>query len=310
MAKIMVTGANGLFGVNFCDRASEANEVLGLVRGVDFHPPYRTERVDLFDGAAFGRTLDNFKPDLIVHTAAMADLEQCENQPDAAWSVNAELPGMLSTLAYQRGIKFIHLSTDAVFTSDSEHYFTEEDEVDPASVYTRTKYAGERAVLQAHPGALIARINFFGWSVSGTKSLAEFFFNHLSAKKACFGFTDVHFCPLFVNDLIDLLLLAADRGLKGVYHFSGSEVLTKYDFGLAIAKEFGFDPSLISPKSVELSTLTAKRSHNLRLSNHKLSTDLKLIIPGVSTGIHGFYTQYQQGYPQKIQTYQQVEKRS
>lgn len=310
MAKILITGANGLLGVNFCDRASLGHDVLGLVRAEGFHPPYPTARADLFDEQAVGKVLDTYKPNIIVHTAAMADLDQCEKHPETAWKANADLPGKLSTAAYARGIKFIHISTDAVFTSDSDHVFNENDEVSPVSVYARTKYAGERSVLNANPDALVARVNFFGWSISGSRSLAEFFYNHLSAKKACSGFTDVYFCPLFVNDLTDMVLLAAERGLKGLYHVTGSEILSKYDFGVTLAKEFGLDPSLISPKSVELSTLTAKRSNNLRMSNHKLSTDLNMSIPGVSTGIHGFYTQFQQSYPQKIQTYQQVERRS
>ena len=86
----------------------------------------------------------------------------------------------------------------------------------------------------------------------------------------------------------------------------GSEALSKYEFGVRIARQCGFDEGLIRPISVEQSELTAKRSHNLRLSVHKLSTDLGQPIPGVSTGIEQFYTQAQQGYPQKMRSYQQV----
>jgi dTDP-4-dehydrorhamnose reductase len=73
-----------------------------------------------------------------------------------------------------------------------------------------------------------------------------------------------------------------------------------------IARQFGFDEGLIRPISVEESGLKAKRSRNLRLSVQKLSTDLGMEIPGISTGIKKFYTQYSQGYPQKIRSYQQV----
>lgn len=306
MAKILVTGANGLLGVNFCEHASKKHSVLGLIRSEGLNLPYPTERMDLFNEQAFGRIIDSYQPDAIIHTAAMANLDQCEKDSETAKIVNGKLPGKLSTIARSRGVKFVHISTDAVFTSSTEKVFTESDDVKPLSVYAKTKYAGECSVLEANPEALVARVNFFGWSIFGDKSLSEFFFNHLSAGKACFGFADVHFCPLFVNDLADLLLLAIERDLKGLYHFNGSDLLSKYDFGVAIAREFGYDPSLISPRSVELSTLTAKRSNNLRLSNHKLSTDLGITIPGVYTGISDFYTQYQQGFPQKIRSYQQI----
>jgi dTDP-4-dehydrorhamnose reductase len=81
--------------------------------------------------------------------------------------------------------------------------------------------------------------------------------------------------------------------------------MSKYQFGVAVARKFGLEEGLIDPKSVISSNLTARRSHNLWLSTHKLSTDLGCEIPLFSTGLDEFYTQYQQGYPQKIRGYQQ-----
>jgi dTDP-4-dehydrorhamnose reductase len=81
--------------------------------------------------------------------------------------------------------------------------------------------------------------------------------------------------------------------------------MSKYQFGVEVARKFELRESLIDPKSVLSSSLTARRSHNLWLSIHRLSTDLGCEIPLFSTGLDEFYTQYQQGYPQKIRSYQQ-----
>jgi dTDP-4-dehydrorhamnose reductase len=81
--------------------------------------------------------------------------------------------------------------------------------------------------------------------------------------------------------------------------------MSKYQFGVEVARRFALNAALISPQSVESASLTAKRSHNLWLSTHKLSTDLGHEIPAFSTGLAEFYTQLQQGYPQKIRSYQQ-----
>jgi len=151
----------------------------------------------------------------------------------------------------------------------------------------------------------VARVNFFGWSLSGTRSLSEFFYNHLSSGDQANGFTDVWFCTMFVGDLGTTLIQMLEKGLSGLYHVVGSEAITKYEFGLRVARQFGFDEGLVRPISVEESGLTARRSHNLRLSVHKLFTDLGIEIPGVSTGIEKFYTQLQQGFPQKMRSYQQ-----
>jgi dTDP-4-dehydrorhamnose reductase len=102
-----------------------------------------------------------------------------------------------------------------------------------------------------------------------------------------------------------MLLRMLEKGLSGLYHAVGSDALTKYDFGVRLARRFGFDETLITPISIERSDLTAKRSPTLRLSVHKLSASLGAEIPGVSTGLDRFYTQFQQGYPQKIRSYAQ-----
>ncbi len=82
--------------------------------------------------------------------------------------------------------------------------------------------------------------------------------------------------------------------------------MSKYQFGVEVARKFSLRDSEISPKSIHASSLSARRSNNLWLSTHKLSTDLGEVMPEFSTGLDEFYRQYQQGYPQKIRGYQQA----
>ncbi|HEY5983183.1 MAG TPA: sugar nucleotide-binding protein, partial [Anaerolineales bacterium] len=153
---------------------------------------------------------------------------------------------------------------------------------------------GERAVQAANPQAIIARVNFFGWSLTNRRSLGEFFVNNLSEGRNVSGFTDVIFCPMWVNHLAQTLLEMLEKDLHGLYHVVGAQAMSKYQFGVEVARKFGLRESLIQPQSVERSELTAKRSHNLWLSTHKLSTALGHEIPNFSTGLDGFYTQFQQ----------------
>lgn len=304
--KILVTGASGLLGLNLCLANWDSHTLLGLDRGKLANTPFELIRADLDDPAAASRLIETIKPDAIIHTAALANLEKCEADPQTAHFLNAEVPGLLSESCAKNSIQLIHISTDAVFDGTKTGIYTETDTPNPLGVYSATKLQGEINAVSANPRAVVARVNFFGWSLSGTRSLSEFFYNKLSAGEQCNGFTDVYFCPLFVGDLAATLMRMLDKGLSGLYHVVGSEALSKYDFGQRIARQFGFDPALVLPKSVEESGLIAKRSHNLRLSVHKLSTDLGQSIPGVSTGIEQFYTQAQRGYPQKMRSYQQM----
>ncbi|MDX9990767.1 MAG: NAD(P)-dependent oxidoreductase [Anaerolineales bacterium] len=304
--KILISGASGLLGLNLCLMNWDSHILLGLDRGKLDGTPFALIHATLDDPAAASRLIDTLKPDAVIHTAALANLEKCEADPQAARYLNGEIPGILAESAARASVRFIHISTDAVFDGTKDGIYTEADAPSPLGVYSATKLLGEQNVLSANPAAIVARVNFFGWSLSGTRSLAEFFYNKLSAGQPCNGFTDVYFCPLFVGDLAAILVRMLEKDLAGLYHVVGSESLSKFDFGVRIARQFRFDEKLVQPQSVEKSGLTAKRSHNLRLSVHKLSTDLGLPIPGVSTGIEQFYTQFQQGYPQKMRTYQQI----
>jgi dTDP-4-dehydrorhamnose reductase len=241
----------------------------------------------------------------VINCAALTNLEECEKHPGQAKILNIHLARDLAEDCMKRKIKLIHLSTDAVFDGTKQGAYTEEDEPNPQNIYAQTKLAGEQAVRDAYPQAIIARVNFFGWSMSGRRSLAEFFFNNLSEGRNVNGFTDVIFCPMWVTDLSRILIRMLENNLSGLYHVVGSQAIDKYRFGLEVARRFGLPENLILPLSVEDSDLTAKRSHNLWMSIHKLSTDLGREIPDFSTGLDEFYTQFQQGYPQKIRSYQQ-----
>ena len=303
--KLLITGASGLLGINLAMEAMREHEVVGVDRGRLQSAPFPVIKTNFFNSRAFDETLDSTMPDWVINCAALANLEECEKHPDQAKILNVDLPRELAEACAKRNTKFIHLSTDAVFDGTKEGMYTEDDEPSPPGVYSQTKLDSEYAVQEANPNAIIARVNFFGWSLSGHRSLSEFFVNNLSEGKNVYGFTDVIFCPMWVTHLAQTLIAMLEKDMHGLYHVVGAQPMNKYQFGVEVARKFGLRESLIEPQSVEKSSLTAKRSHNLWLSIHKLSTDLGRAIPDFSTGLDGFYTQHQQGYPQKIRGYQQ-----
>jgi len=305
MARILITGASGLLGLNLALAAQAEHTVIGADRCTLTGLPFEQACTDLLEPGTVDRLLDSLRPEGLVHCAALADLEACEADPDLARRLNAGLPADLAAACRERGVKMIHISTDAVFDGSKDGLYREEDAPNPLSLYARTKLEGEQAVLAVNPAAVVARVNFFGFSPGGRRSLAEFFVNNLTERTPVKGFTDVVFNPTFVGDLAGLLLAMLAKGLHGLYHSVGADVISKYAFGVAIARRFGLDERLISPDSVDRSGLTARRAHNLGLDTHKLSTALGIALPAFSTGLDRFYTQHQQGYPQKIRSYQQ-----
>ncbi|MCK4897562.1 MAG: SDR family oxidoreductase [Anaerolineales bacterium] len=299
--RILVTGASGLLGLNLALEAAKDHEVFGTVKDHAITTDaFSVLQTDLLVPGAVERLLDKTKPDWIIHCAALANVDACEANPALARQLNSELPKKLATYVGRGGARLVHVSTDAVFDGQRGDY-TEEDLPNPLSVYAQSKLDGERAVAEANPRAIIARVNLFGWSLTGKRSLAEFFFYNLSAGKRVMGFTDVYFCPLLANHLARVFLKMLASDLNGLYHVVSRDCFSKYDFGMMIAQRFDLDESLITPSSVEGAGLKAARSPKLTLRTDKLTQDLCEPPPGLSTGIEHFYTLYQQGYPQKIQ---------
>jgi dTDP-4-dehydrorhamnose reductase len=303
--KLLIPGVSGLLGINLAQEVMGEYEVVGIDRGKLKNAPFSVLHQDLSNALAIEKILDSEKPNYLINCAAIANLEDCEDNPSLAKQINVDVPRQLARACKTRNIPFVHISTDAVFDGEKDDFYTEDDKPNPLNVYAKTKLEGEWAVLTENPEAIVARVNFYGWSLNGKRSLAEFFVNNLLNNKSMSGFTDVLFCPMLVNDTARTLIKMLKKELKGLYHLVGPHAMSKYQFGVEIARKFKLKESEITPKSVSFSGLIAKRSNNLSLSTRKLSTDLGESLPEFSTGLSEFYTQYAQGYPQKIRSYQQ-----
>lgn len=305
MTRILVTGVSGLLGINLSHEMMREYDIVGVDRGKLVNAPFKIWKADLLDPGAVDAILNSVRPNWLINCAALADLEACENTPYLARALNTDLPAQMAKACRSRDISFAHISTDAVFDGEKDGFYTEGDSPNPLGVYSQTKLDGERAVLNENKNAIVARVNFYGWSLSGKRSLAEFFHHNLTNNKSMSGFTDVIFCPMFVNHTARILIKMLEKNLSGLYHLVGTQAMSKYQFGVEIARKFSLQEGEISPKSILASSLTARRAHNLALSTHKLSTDLGETLPEFSTGLDEFCTQYKQGFPQKIRGYQQ-----
>lgn len=305
MARLLITGASGLLGINLASETMSQHDIIGVDRGKLSNAPFQMIQEDLSDLSSIEPLLDAVRPAWLINCAAIADLDFCEEHPEHAKLLNTEMPAVLAKACKKRGISLVHISTDAVFDGQKDGFYSEQDQPNPLNVYAKTKYESELAVAAENPSAIIARVNFYGWSLSGKRSLAEFFYNNLTNNKSMSGFTDAIFCPMLVNHTSRILVKMLTQGFTGLYHLVGQQSMSKYQFGVEIARKFSLREAGISPRSIHTSSLTAKRSHNLSLSTAKLSTVLGESFPDFSTGLAEFYTQFEQGYPQKIRSYQQ-----
>ena len=306
MKRILVTGASGLLGLNFCYFLHRKYQVIGIANHTQlFGVPFDLIARDLLAEDP-GNLLDDIQPDVVLHCAAMANIDQCERFPVEAEALNSIYPGKLSGAAAKRKIKFVHISTDAVFDGEDCGLsgYREDDKPNPISRYAETKLHGEENVLAENPDALVARVNFYGWSTSGSRSLVEFFYNNLSAGRAVNGFRDVYFSTLYVHQLVDVLDEMIQADAAGVYHVFSADYQSKYDFGVSVANKFGFDPNLVQPISWKDGGLRAKRSPNLIMNTDKLHQLLGHDLPKQRESMDLFYMDSVAGLREIIQNYE------
>jgi dTDP-4-dehydrorhamnose reductase len=300
MKKILVTGASGLLGLNIAVEVAKDFDVYGVAHHNPIQSPDLTIlSTDLLTPGTIKQIFNQTQPDWVIHCAALTDLDACAINPKLAKELNANLPGHMAEETAKRGARFVHISTDAVFDGKKGSY-VEKNTTNPLSIYARTKLAGEQAVAAADPESIVARVNFYGWSLSGQRSLGEFFFNNLREGNRVNGFADVFFSPLLANDLAQIVLHMLEAKLSGLYHIFSSDAISKYDFGVAIAERFGLDTNLISPISVEESGLIVARSPNLSMRTDKLTKALGDPPPSIASGLDHFFELFEQKYPQKL----------
>ncbi len=299
MNKWLITGVTGLLGANAFHRLGQTSRVTGTSRQrPQAIEPSAFAAADISDAVSRRDLIAKVDPDVVLHAAALSSIEACENDPALAHEVNVEASADLAAQAARAGARFIYISTDAVFDGERGGY-RETDPTSPTTEYGRTKVAAERAVLAAHPGAIVARVNFYGWSPTGTRSLAEFFHRNLAAGSAVKGFTDITVSTLYIDDLVDALVALDDARASGVVHVVSSEPVTKFDFGRNLATLFRFAPELVQP-ALSKDVLAHARGSNISLDVTLFEELTGQALPGQRESMERLKIAFDDGVPSVV----------
>lgn len=257
-------------------------------------------KLDLRDALNMEAVIREVQPDLILHTAALANVDHCEADPVVARELNVTIAKNLAEFSNSVGCKFVHISTDQLFDGQ-DPWRTEIDHASPLNVYGVTKLAAEGAVMNACPNALVVRTNFFGWGNSKRKSFSDWILNGLESGQKLNMFTDVFYTPILINDLADVIFELVDLGATGIYNVCGSDRLSKHEFGLRLAEVFGYSTENINESKVADVSLLAKRPSDMSLNCEKAESLLGLKMPSVSAGLDRLKDLRELGWPQAME---------
>lgn len=278
-SKILITGGSGLLAVNWACalRASHDIVLATHVRKVSLAGTASVP-LGLDDARVLRKSLERLAPEIVVHTAGITSVEECERDPERARHVYADLSHNVAEATQATGARLIHISTDHLFAGTRPLY-TETDAPEPVNAYARAKLAAEQAVATANPSALIVRTNFFGWGHRYRRSFSDWIYYGLSEGRELTMFEDVYVTPILADRLAEHAHRLAELGASGVYNVVGDERISKYDFGVTLARVFDLPERLIRRGKISTSRLSAKRPPDMSLDNSKARARL-----GVSLG--------------------------
>ncbi|MCU4974971.1 dTDP-4-dehydrorhamnose reductase [Halobacteria archaeon AArc-m2/3/4] len=287
---VLVIGANGLVGsalVQTC--LDRRREVIGTYHTT--RPDFEIElfELDLRDDDRIREIVEEVAPDAVVNCAAYTDVDDCERNPELAHAVNTEGPRLLAETCAERGVAFVHLSTDYIFDGEADKPYTEDDEPNPLQVYGETKLAGERFVLEAAPEALVCRLSFV-WGRHGATGELEGFpawvLGRARDGDSVPLFTDQKVTPTRAGDVAEVVLDLLAREAEGVFHVASRDCVTPYEFGTAVLEEA--QPSatgLLEKSSLEDVERAAPRPADTCLSTRRVAKKLDRDRATVETGV-------------------------
>jgi len=289
--RILFTGGSGLLALNCAIHLRNDFEIyLGLHSRVISLDGVKTCKLNLENEEELELLLKRIKPDILVNTAGMTNVEECELNPNEAFKINSMVPGRLAKMSKNLDIYFIHISTDHLFDG-TKSFQSEEDTISPLNVYGKSKAKGEQEVLENNNNALIVRTNFFGWGTFYRKSFSDYIIENLKSGKDIDLFDDVNYTPILASTVASFIKILIQKQQFGIYTIVSSEKITKYDFGKLIANKFGFNKSLINKSSIKSKLNLIQRPLDMSLSNLKFKNLIKLEIPTITTQIEELYNQ-------------------
>ena len=209
-----------------------------LATDIDLNEPW-LRQLDVRDRAAVAKVCDEFKPDYIVHLAAMTDMEQCEHEFENAYRTNTEAVQFTGEEARARGIPFAYISTAGVFDGTKDIYL-EDDMPNPLSIYGRSKYLGE-LIARTVPRHVVVRA---GWMMGGgpkkdKKFIGKLFKQLKEGKTEFYAVKDKLGSPCYTWDLARSLFFLLDGGHSGVFHGACDGVASRADVARELFKALG-----------------------------------------------------------------------
>jgi dTDP-4-dehydrorhamnose reductase len=258
--RVLITGATGRVGRALLANPPEGVETEALLEPSITGIGYPCYHADITDRNGTVMAVTCASPDVLVHLAAMTDVDGCERNPEAAFRVNRDGTAHLAEACADCGAAMVYISTDYVFDGRSGPY-AETDRTNPVCEYGRSKLGGELAASEQTDRLSIIRISVpFGPRVNGVDhNFVSFLDEKLAAGETVRVVTDQYTTPSWLYELAEFVWTVIRREERGVIHYGTGDRPSRYDMALGLCRVRGYDERLVIPITTAELKLLAPR---------------------------------------------------
>ncbi|MEN8137586.1 MAG: SDR family oxidoreductase [Bacteroidota bacterium] len=265
MEKILITGSNGLLGQKLVYQLlkDKTHHIVATAKGenrLKLQEGYKFISLDITSRELVDKVISSEKPDVVIHTAAMTNVDQCEKEMDAADLLNVRSVEFIVDACVKNNAFLVHLSTDFIFDGANGPY-KENDAPNPLSFYGMTKLKAEEVIMNSRVKAAILRtVLVFGIVDDMSRSNIVLWAKEAFEKGTSINVVDDQFrTPTLAEDLAQGCLLAAENKIKGVFNISGKDFMSIYELVERVGKFWNLDTSNMTRVSSETLNQPAKR---------------------------------------------------
>lgn len=262
---ILITGSNGLLGQKIVRQLIKTEKpFIATSRGENRNPDCPDkwyQSLDITSQKEIQSFFEKNKVSSIINTAAMTNVDACEEDEENCRLINVEAVGYLHAIAKEKNIHLVHLSTDFVFDGENGPY-SEEDERNPLSIYAVSKRDAENILLKSKEDnwSILRTIIVFGQGNNLSRSNVVLWGREaLKSGNELTIVNDQFRAPTWADDLAWACIKAAEMSAQGVFHISGPETMSIFELVGRIADFYGFDKSVVKPVSSTTLNQKAKR---------------------------------------------------
>jgi dTDP-4-dehydrorhamnose reductase len=284
MEKILIIGASGLLGNKVYELAKQNY----IVYGTYLTHPIKDKnmfRLDVTKKSDILKLFEKIKPDLVIDTHSITNVDYCETHKDEAWFVNVDGTRNVAEACRIYSAKMIFISTDYVFDGKKLEY-CEKDKPNPLNYYGKTKAIAEKVLDLLDVNHITIRSAvLYGKGGLGKKPFPIWVIENLRAGKEIRVVVDQFNNPTFVDDLAKILLELWKKDVNGLFHAVGKKCINRYEFAIKTAEVFGLNKKLIRPITTPELNQIAIRPRKLNLLTKKLERVMGRKLIGVEEAL-------------------------